>query len=174
MQQITEIFNSLGIDPTYILISFVGFGCLVLILSKFAFGPIAATLDARQAKIHSDLDEAQARRDEMVALQTEYSQRLAKIEEEARDKIQSAVKEAQAARDEILTRARDEAAHIVQRGREEVDSERAKSLVDARDQIVDIASAMATRAVRENLSANGQSKLIDDAIAGIGHNGSLN
>jgi F-type H+-transporting ATPase subunit b len=163
-----ELLTQLGIDPRFVLISLVGFLVLLFVLMKFAFGPIAATLQARQDKIKGDLDEAQARRDEMVALQRDYETRLAAIEDEARDKIQAAVKEAQSARDEILTRAHADAQVIVQRGHEEIASERAKSLTEARNQIVDLATLMARRSTQENLSAAGQTNLIDDAIVKIG------
>ena len=163
-----ELLTQLGIDPRFVLISLAGFLVLLFVLMKFAFGPIAATLQARQDKIKGDLDEAQARRDEMVALQRDYEARLAKIEDEARDKIQAAVKEAQLARDQILQKAHDDAQVIVQRGHEEATAERAKLLVESRNQIVDLATLMARQSARENLSVAGQSGLIDDAIAKIG------
>ena len=163
-----QILENLGIEPRFILISIVGFALLLYILMKFAFGPLAATLQARRDKIIGDLDDAQAKRDEMIALQRDYETRLAAIEDEARDKIQAAVKEAQAARDEIITRAQADAQAIVVRGQAEIDAERAKSLTEARNQIVDLATLMARRSAQENLSAAGQSNLIDDAIARFG------
>ena len=163
-----QILENLGIEPRFILIAIVGFALLLWILMKFAFGPLVATLQARQDKIIGDLDDAQAKRDEMIALQRDYETRLAAIEDEARDKIQAAVKEAQAARDEIITRAQSDAQAIIVRGQAEVDAERAKSLTEARNQIVDLATLMARRSAQENLSAAGQSNLIDDAIAKFG------
>ena len=163
-----SLLETLGIDPRFILVAIVGFIALMFVLIKFAFGPLVNTLQARQDKIVGDLDEAQAKRDEMIALQRDYETRLASIEDEARDKIQSAVKEAQAARDEIITRAQADAQAIIVRGQAEVDAERAKSLTEARNQIVDLATLMASRSAQENLSAAGQSNLIDDAIAKFG------
>lgn len=167
MEQFTSILELLGIEPQFVLVALVGFVILVFVLSKFAFGPLSATLQARQDKIKSDLDEAQARRDEMVRLQQDYENRLAAIEDEARDKIQAAVREAQAARDEILRRAQEDAQSIVRRGEEEVAAERAKSLVEARDQIVDLATLMARQSAAQDLDARGQAGLIDQAIASI-------
>ena len=163
-----SLLETLGIDPRFILVAIVGFIALMFVLMKFAFGPLVNTLQARQDKIIGDLDEAQAKRDEMIALQQDYQNRLAAIEDEARDKIQSAVKEAQAARDEIITRAQADAQAIIVRGQAEIDAERAKSLTEARNQIVDLATLMARRSAQENLSAAGQSNLIDDAIAKFG------
>ena len=162
-----SLLETLGIDPRFILVSIVGFVLLMWVLMKFAFTPLVNTLQARQDKITGDLDEAQQRRDEMVALQRDYETRLAAIEDEARDKIQAAVKEAQSARDEILNRAHADAQAIVARGQADIDAERAKSLTEARNQIVDLATLMARRSAQENLSAAGQANLIDDAIGRI-------
>lgn len=172
-----EILKSFGIEPQFLLIQSVGFIVLVWILAKFAFGPIYKMLDQRQSTILGNMDEAESRRNEMVRLQHEYEERLAKIEDEARDKIQSAVKEAQAARDEIITKAREESTRIVERGQQEVESERAKAMVEMRDQIAEMAIAAATQAVRGNLNASNHAALIEQAIAGIGSGapkGSLN
>jgi F-type H+-transporting ATPase subunit b len=174
---VAEILRSFGIEPQFLLIQIVGFVILVWILAKYAFGPVYKMLDERQSTIRGNMDEAESRRNEMVRLQHEYEERLAKIEEEARDKIQGAVKEAQAARDEIIAKAREESTRIVERGQQEVESERAKAMVEMRNQIADMAIAAATQAVRGNLNAQNHSALIEQAIGSIGAstaNGSLN
>jgi len=163
--------ESLGIEPRFILISAVGFLILITVLKKFAFGPIFGMLQARQDTIRGNLDEAEARRAEMERLQREYEASLARIEEEARDKIQAAVKDAQAARDEIIAKAQADSQAIVQRGQEEIDRERAKAMVEMRDQIADLATTAASRLVRQNLNAGNHAQLIDEVIGGIGANG---
>ena len=168
MQQISSILETLGIEPRYILVSIVGFLILLYVLMNYAFKPMVKTLNARQDKIRGDLDEAEAARGRMISLQRDYETRLAAIEDEARDKIQSAVREAQAARDQMLARAHEDVAAILARGQAEIEAERAKSLAKARNQIVDLATMMARQSTRQNLSAQGQSALIDDAIAKVG------
>ena len=160
--------ESLGIDPRAILISAVGFLILMTVLIKFAFGPLFKMLEARQTHIQGNIDEAQARRDEMVRLQRDYEDRLAKIEDEARDKIQAAVKDAQAARDEIIAKAKADSAAIFARGQEEIEQERRKALIEMRDQVADLAIGAASRVVKTNLDSANHARLIDDVIAGLG------
>ena len=170
---VQDIFNSLGINPKFILVMAVGFVFLMLILKKFAFGPLLAMLNARQDNIKSNLDEAQSRRDEMVRLQEEYRQRLNQIEDEARDKVQAAVKEAQAARDEILAKAQLDREAIVQRGGEEMQREREKAMVQMRDELANLAIDAASRVVKQNLTGASHAHLIDDVINGVGANGTV-
>ena len=159
--------DALGIDLKFIAIQAIGFLILMFILIKYAFGPIYALLAQRQTTIQGNLDEAQKRRDDMVHLQTDYQQRLVKIEDEARDKVQAAVKEAQAARDEILAKANADREAIVARGSEEMQRERDKALASMRDEIAELAFQAANRAVRGNLPASAQSQLISEVVAGI-------
>lgn len=168
------MLEQLGIDFKFVLVMAVGFFFLFMLLKKFAFGPIFGVLQARQDKIRGDLDEAESRRNEMLRLQRDYETRLAAIEEEARDKIQAAVKEAQAARDEIIAKAQSDREAIVRRGEEELVREREKAMSELRDRIANLATTGAERIVKQELNAQGHARLIDDVIAGIGSNGSNN
>jgi F-type H+-transporting ATPase subunit b len=163
--------EALGIDPKFIIVTAVAFVVLFLLLKKLAFGPIFNMLQARQDNIRHNLDEAQSRRDEMVRLQHEYEERLAKIEDEARDKIQAAVKDAQAARDEILQRAQSDAETIVQRGQADIERQRQQAMVEMRNQVADLAIQAASRVVHSHLNAGNHSALIDEVISGVGQNG---
>jgi F-type H+-transporting ATPase subunit b len=164
----SEILGTLGIDFRFVLIMAVGFLLLFLLLKKFAFGPIFNVLEQRQSTIRNNLDEAEARRNEMVALQKDYEQRLAKIEDEARDKIQAAVRDAQAARDEIIARAHTDRDAIMRRTQEEILREREKSLATMRDQIAEMAVTGASRILRQRLDVPNQGRIIDEVIAEIG------
>lgn len=163
--------EALGIDLRFIIVTIIGFVCLVWILKKYAFGPVYNMLDERQKNIQGNLDEAQSRRDEMVRLQHEYEQRLAQIEDEARDKIQAAVRDAQAARDEIIAKAHAESETIVARGQQEITRERERAMAEMRNQIADLAVSAAGRLIKQNLDGAGHTKLIDDVIAGLGQSG---
>lgn len=148
----------------------VAFVILVIVLKKFAFGPIFSTLQARQDKIRGDLDDAEARRNEMVQLQKQYEERLAQIEDEARDKIQEATKQAQIAREELLEKARGEATAIIERARGELAREREIANAEMRDQIAQLSTQAAGRLIKQTLDPNAHMSLIDDVIAGIGGN----
>ena len=166
-----SILETLGINPAFILIQLVGFLIMVFILVKFAFGPIFGLLQQRQDTIRHDLDEAESRRLEMERLQREYEARLAQIEDEARDKIQAAVRDAQAARDEIIARAHAESQAIARRGTEDIQRERDKAMAEMRNQIAELAIMAAGRVVRQSLDGQSHARLIDEVIAGFGGDG---
>ena len=163
-----EIIKTFGIQLDFVLTMAIAFVLLFLILKKFAFGPIFGTLQARQDKIRGDLDDAEARRNEMVQLQKEYEQRLAQIEDEARNKIQEATRHAQAAREELLEKARAEAQAIVDRAHGEIVREREIANAEMRNQIALLSTAAAGRLIKQTLDPSSHGRLIDEVIADIG------
>ena len=163
-----EILGTFGIEPKFFLTMAIGFLILFAILKKFAFGPIFGMLQARQDKIRGDLDDAEARRNEMVRLQKEYEQRLAQIEDEARDKIQAAVKEAGTAREELLQKAHADADEVRRRAQEDIVREREIANAEMRDQIAKLSAQVAGRLIKQTLDPAAHARLVDEVIGSIG------
>lgn len=160
--------EALGLDINFLIIQVVSFVLLLVILTKFAFRPLLNMLEERQNTIRNDLDQAEERRVEMERLQKDYEERLAKIEDEARDKIQKAIKEAEGIREDILVKAREESEKVVEAGREEIQRDRARSMAQIRNEVADLAIHAAQSVIGENLNAQNHDTLIEQAIASFG------
>lgn len=154
----------LGINPRDLLIQMGGFLVLLWLLRQYLFDPISKILEERGTRIKQKMDEAERHSLEMKTMRDEYEQRIAKIETEARDRIQAAMKEAQAAKEEMLDTARTEAEKLIARGKSEAYREKQKALVEMRDQIADLAIQAASRVVEKNLDEAAHRELIDDII----------
>jgi F-type H+-transporting ATPase subunit b len=142
----------------------IGFVILYVILSKFAFGPVTKMFEERSITIQSRLDEAEKKRVDMEKMREDYEQRIARIEDEARTRIADAVQAAQAARDEMLTHAREQAERIVARGKEEIQRETDKALVQIRDQVAELVILTASKIIERELDDKAHRELIDDVI----------
>jgi F-type H+-transporting ATPase subunit b len=130
-------------------------------------GTVATALDARAAKIKSELEEAQRLKDEAQA-------RLAEFQRKQRD----ALKEAEA----IIAQAKEEAQRFAAQAERDLDAaierrrrlasekiqlEEQKAVADLRNAAVDVAVAALRRVLAEDLSPARQSALIDQAIAAL-------
>lgn len=163
--------EALGLDPKFLLIQAISFVLLVIVLTKFAFRPLLNILEARQKSIRDDLDQAESRRLEMERLQKDYETRLAQIEDEARDKIQQAIKQAEGIRDEILAKARTESEQVLAAGREEIERDRIRSMAQMRNEVADLAIHAAQSIIGKNLSSEGHDQLIAQALSSFKDNG---
>ena len=100
-----------------------------------------------------------------------YRKELDQREEEARQRIGSAVREADAARAEIIAEAEQLAHAIKRRSEEEIARERTRQRILFRQQLVKTALDSAEGAIRESSDVTVQRRLIGDFIA-LAANGS--
>jgi F-type H+-transporting ATPase subunit b len=162
-----DMLHNLGIDPKLVVVQVVGFLILLWLLNKYAYKPIFKILDDRQNDIKATYDQLDADREAMARTRREYEARLAGIESEAREKIQTAVKEAQELRASIIADAQKQAKTVIDNGRAELERERARTFIELRQQIADLAILAATRVVGESMDDARQRRLVDQYIAGI-------
>ena len=129
---------------------------------------VAGALDAKSAKIQSELDEAARLRAEAEALLAQIRQEKAEAETQAAEMLAAA--EADAKRMEVEARARLEESLT----RREAMAERkiaqaeAQATAEVKAAAVELAAAAAERILAERLAASSTDPLADEAIAQIG------
>lgn len=163
-----ENIGPLALNYPLIGIQIVGFLLLLWGLNRFVFKPIFAILDERQRLITESYDQMDADRARMEETRRQYEVRLQGIEEEAREKIQAAVKEAQSLRDNLVADARTQAETIIMQGRNESERDRQRAFLEMRSQIVTLAVSAAGKVIDANLDGARQTKLVDDFIGSLG------
>jgi len=144
------------------LILFVG---LVLLLKKFAWGPILNSVNEREEGIKSALDEAENARKEMQNLNADN----ARILKEARAERDILLKEAREMKDAIITEAKDEAQvqanKVVEQAQATIQSEKQAAIADLKNQVAELSINIAEKVVRGELSdKNKQTKLVEDLL----------
>lgn len=145
-------------------IQVVGFLILFVILKNIAWRPLLKMLDERRAHIEAELQRLAQHEAELARLQTDYHQRLAKIEEEARAKIQQAILDGKRIALEIQEEARAQGATILTKSKEAVELELAKAKVTLRDQIAELTLEAVERIVRKKLDANTDRRLVEEVL----------
>lgn len=161
-----EILNNLNIQVPWIIANVVGFLILLFVANKLVFAPIGRVIDERSSEINAGYDKLDATQREMETLRADYETRLSAIENEARDRIQTAIKEAQEARDRILNDANARSREIITRAEQEAEREREQAMIMLRQQIVDLALGATHKVIGDNLDTSRQKQLIDDFISG--------
>jgi F-type H+-transporting ATPase subunit b len=143
----------------------VVFILLLLILRKFAWGPICDALDHREQSIANNLAEAQRSHDEAKRLLAEHEARLAQTAGQVRALMDEARRDAEAQQQAILAEAEAAAANQKQRALKEIDAAKNAALADLARASVDQALGLAGRIVGQELRADDHDRLIQDALA---------
>src|SRR5258706_5114718 len=89
------------------------FVIVVIVLGKFAWGPVLALLRQREEFIHGSLADAKRDRDEAEATLKDYAARLQSAQAEAGRIIEAARRDAERVRDELRERAKVEADTLI-------------------------------------------------------------
>lgn len=77
------ILEQLGLDPVKLAIQAFNFLLLLYLLNRFAYRPVVGMFDARASRIRTDLESAQAMRDEAEHDRTLRRDQLNKARDEA-------------------------------------------------------------------------------------------
>ncbi len=141
---------------------------IFLFLSYFVFNPARKMLEGRRAKIQADLDQALQDGEAAKAMKQEYEAHLSRADKEAEEILAEARRKAQKNEASIVAEAKEEASRIMKRADVEIERERRKALEGMKQEMVDIASAMAQKAVGEQMNVSVQAKLLEETLQEMG------
>ena len=141
---------------------------LLVLLWKFAWGPIMKAVKAREDMINNALESAEKAREEMKVLQADNEIILRKAREE-RDKI---LRDARLAYDRMMAEAREkgqsESDALVRRARELIEREKVSAIAEVKKEVARLAIEVASKVVGETLKSDTeQQKLIERYINDI-------
>ncbi|HWM93620.1 MAG TPA: F0F1 ATP synthase subunit B [Thermoanaerobaculia bacterium] len=140
---------------------------VVLVLGKFAWGPILNTLQARESFIHDALAAAKRDRDAAEARLREYEERLAQSRAEATAIVDEGRRDAVVVKQRIEEDARREADKMIERAKREIQiaTETATKelyLLSAR-----LATDMAGKMIGRELTTQDHERLIAESLDGV-------
>jgi F-type H+-transporting ATPase subunit b len=143
----------------------ITFLLLVVLLSKFAWGPIVKMLDERERTIRDAIEQAKKERAEAERALTEQKAVLAGAQREAAALAQKSRQEVEVLRADLTARARKEADDLVAQARKQIQEEKSKALAELKGQVADLAIEAARRLIQSSLDEKSQRALVEEYIA---------
>lgn len=151
---------SLQPDLQQILSQAISFVLLLVVLRRFAWGPLLKMLDERRARIEDGFRKIADGKAELNRLQQELHKRLATIEDEARTRLQQAALEGKRLAMQIQEDARAQALATVQKAKVTIELEIAKAKVTLRDEVADMTLDAVERLLRHKLDDKSDERLV--------------
>jgi len=143
------------------------FVILAFVLTKFAFGPITKSVEARERALEDAINSAQRDREEAARLLAEHRAALDASRGEAQKLIADARVAAERVRAELVEQAHAEQASMLERARQEIESEKARAVADLRREAVDLAIAGAGKVIERNLDQASNRQLVESFLASV-------
>ena len=164
-----EQFQSfVGVDLWTALFTLLNFLTILIVGTKFLWKPVMKIIKDRQQEIDDLYADANTAKTNAKAMETEYQQKLAAANETGDRIVKEAVARGQAREEEILRKANADAAAIMDKASADIAMEKKKAINDAKDEISEMAMAIAGKVVGRQLTDADQSALVDAFIDELG------
>lgn len=157
-------FFAKNIIPGEVIVQIVAFLIVFLVLKWLAWKPLLQGLQARRNRIKENFDEIEAAKKKIEALKAEYQAHIAKIDEEARQKIQEAIDEGRRIANEIQEKARAESQATFEKEKENLGLEIEKARITLRREIANLAILTTEKILQETLDESKQHQKIMELI----------
>lgn len=141
---------------------------IFFVAKKFLFGPVMKIIKDRQQEIDGMYESADSARAEADALRSEYQEKLSAAQATSERLVKEASARAQSREEEILRQARAEASAILDKAAADIAQEKKKAINDAKNEISDLALAIAGKVVGRTLNTQDQAALVDHFIKELG------
>jgi len=140
---------------------------VVVVLGKFAWGPVLALLQEREAFIHKSLSDAKRDREDAEASLKGYAAKLQSAQAEAVAIIEDARRDSERLREELRQRAKAEADTILKNAERQIEMQTTRAVQQIRQEAVDLSVTIASKLLQRNISKEDNEKLIADALKQI-------
>ena len=158
----------IGVNFWTALFTLLNFLAVFFVAKHFLIGPVMKIIKDRQKEIDDLYSDANAAKADAEAMQSEYQAKLGDAQATSERIVKEAVSRGQAREEEIIRQANAEASAIMDKAAADIAMEKKKAINDAKDEISDLALAIAGKVVGRELSAADQSDLVDAFIDGLG------
>jgi F-type H+-transporting ATPase subunit b len=143
------------------------FVLVLVVLGKFAWGPLLAGLQAREAYIRESLQTARRDREESEARLREYEEKLAAARTEATAIIEEGRRDAEVVKRKIEEQAKQESNMMIERARHEIEAATAEATRQLYTLSAHLATELAARIIGRELDPKDHERLIAESIADI-------
>lgn len=138
------------------------------ILKRFFLDKVKAILDQRRDAADRQIADAEAAKSQAISMKQTYEQNMRQAKAKADELLQGAQKTATARSEEIIRQAQQQATQMRAKASSDIALEKKKAINDAKNEISDLAMAIAGKVVARELTDADQSRLIDSFLDELG------
>ena len=143
------------------------FVILSFILSRYAFKPISAAVEAREKALEDAIAGAKADREAAAKLLAEHQAQLDASRGEAQKMIAEGRSIGEKIRAEMVEETRGQQQEMLERARREIEAEKQRAIADLRREAVELAIAGAGKVIEKNLDDASNRQIVESFLSSI-------
>lgn len=164
-----EQFESfIGVNFWTALITLLNTLTIFFVGKKFLFGPVMKMIRDRQQEIDDLYADAEGAKQQALEMEQEYRQKLQTATETGEQMVKEAVARGQRREEEIIQAAHQQADAMLDKAAADIAMEKKQAMQEARDEISDMAVAIAQKVLDREISQERQAQLVDEFIEELG------
>ena len=164
-----DLYQSLvTVNPVTLIAQICNLFLQVFLVKVFFLDKIKAILDARREAADKEITDAQAAKEEAMVIKATYEQNMLESKAKAEKILQSAQQTAAQRSEQIISDAQKTAVAMKQKAEAEIAQEKKRALNDAKNEISEIAMAIAGKVVGRELTASDHAQMVDSFIDKLG------
>lgn len=140
------------------------FLAVILVLGKFAWGPMLSGLQRREQFIRDSLEQAKRDREQAEAQLEEYNKKLDTATADALKVVEEGRRDAEVVKERIEEKARSEADQMVDRAKREIDLAKQAAIKELYETSITLGSDIASRVLKREMNAQDHEDLIAESI----------
>jgi F-type H+-transporting ATPase subunit b len=137
---------------------------VVIVLGKFAWGPLLGALRQREDFIRDSLETAKREREESAELLKKYTDQISRAREEATAITQEGRRDAEEVRKRIQAEARAEADAMIKRAKREILIAHQDAIKEIYNAVAELSTQVAERILKREIDAKEHRDLINAAL----------
>ena len=155
------------VNPGLMIWTIVCFLVVLVVLKKFAFGPVQQMIDTRRERIQNALDEADRARDEARNLLEEHRKLIGQAKSESEEILAEARRVADAQRERVRVETEEDRQRRLEETRRQIEQATHQAIGQIREEVGKLSVLAAEKVTRKSLTEADQRRLIDEALAEI-------
>lgn len=152
------------------IIAIVSFGILMLLISKYAFGPLMGVMEQRRKLVLDQLQGAEQDRKQADALLAEQKAALEQVRSEAKAIIEQARVTSGKQAEDMIRQAKEEAARIKEEALRDIETEKNLAVAALRSQVSAMSVMIASKIIEKQIDEKSQEQLVEHYLKEVGGN----
>lgn len=166
MLTLGAVLGGLRIGDMVVMLVF--FLLLLVLLRKFAWGPLMGIMEERETFVANEIEVAEKNRKEAEIASAEATKQLNQTREETQQMIEEARETAVEQEKNIIAVARKEATRLKQVAEADIENEKDKAVQALQDKVASLSVLIASKVIEKEINAQDQEELIGEFIKEVG------
>jgi F-type H+-transporting ATPase subunit b len=159
------------VKPGLIIWTWITFIIVVVVLRRFAWGPLLKAIDDREKNIVGAIESAKRERAEAEKLLAEQKSAIATARQEAAEQVRKTQADMEKFREELMGKARKEAEDLKVDARRSIEEERVKAVNDIKAEAVKLSIQIAEKLLSERLDDGKHQQLAQQFVTDLAKKG---